>query len=201
MALEILPQVDLKKYNSWKVGGAAEFFCMPANVDEVREATRHAEKHKLHITVISGGSNILVPDQGLKGLVICLKKLRGMEIHLSDERLEVIAMAGETKSALMKAFMKHSLPPAVFLSGLPGDVGGGIVMNAGISEKILPREFVEITDWVEIIKDDKLVRFSKDDLQWTYRHSKGWQPGVIVRVGMSWPLSDALRMFVLGHKI
>ena len=67
-------------------------------------------------------------------------------------------------------------------------------MNAGLAEQIVPREFVEITDWVEYFDlndpELKLIRKNKDELIWKYRASAGWQPGIVVRAGLSWPLEE-----------
>jgi UDP-N-acetylmuramate dehydrogenase len=68
-------------------------------------------------------------------------------------------------------------------------VGGGVVMNAGVGESITPREFVELTDWVEVLREGKVHRLAARDLTWSYRHCHGWQPGILVRVGISWPLN------------
>ena len=98
-------------------------------------------------------------------------------------------MAGNTKTELLKLFLKYQLPPALMFAGIPGDIGGGIAMNAGIGEKIKPREFVEVIEWVEVLKEyNKILRYDKSDLHWSYRHCDGWQPGMIVRAGVSWPL-------------
>jgi UDP-N-acetylmuramate dehydrogenase len=114
-----------------------------------------------------------------------------MTVEERDGRLLIDALAGTGKSELVKQFLKRKLAPALFLCGLPGDVGGGIVMNAGVSEAIAPREFVEITDWIEVLdlQTLKVRRLKKSEIQWTYRHSEGWQPGVVVRAGVSWPLT------------
>ena len=63
-------------------------------------------------------------------------------------------------------------------------------MNAGVGhENLRPREFVEIVDWVEVLKDGEIVRLKNEDIQWEYRGTKGWQPGVITKVMMSWPMA------------
>ncbi|MCB0348423.1 MAG: UDP-N-acetylmuramate dehydrogenase [Bdellovibrionales bacterium] len=190
MSLAIDRNTDLKKYNSWKIGGPADHFCLPQTIDEMIEAVEYAKDLRLPITILGSGSNVLIPDSGLKGLVICTKKFKGLETQKTKERFVITAMAGEPKFSLAKAFIKENLPPGIFLSGLPGDVGGGIVMNAGIAEQMTPREFHEMTDWVEVLRDGQIIRFEKSQLQWSYRHCLGWEPGIIVRAGFSWSLAD-----------
>ncbi len=91
--------------------------------------------------------------------------------------MHIIAQTGVSKSKIMQIFLQHQLAPALFLCGLPGDVGGGavqvrlsaglfglpgdvgggVVMNAGVGQGIFPREFKDIVDWVKVIKEDKCV--------------------------------------------
>lgn len=190
MNLEIRRDVVLAKYTSMRVGGPAEHFADPLNIEELKKAVHYAHENHLNLTVLSGGTNVIVPDDGIKGLVICLRRMVGIESREENGRLFVEALAGTPKMAVMKEFLKRKLAPAMFLAGLPGDVGGGVVMNAGVGDETLrPREFVEITDWIEILKDDRIIRLKNEDLRWEYRGTMGWQPGIIVKAVMSWPLA------------
>ena len=185
--------VKLAPLTSWLVGGPAEYFTEPRDLDELKAALAWAKREHQEVTVISGGTNVLVSDQGVRGLVISLRKMASLEVREENGRLVIECLAGTSKSELLKTFLKYRLEPALFLAGLPGDVGGGVVMNAGISEQWKPREFVEIVDWIEVMRwceEEQrfgLVRFAKDELNWSYRHCEGWRPGIIARVGISWP--------------
>ena len=190
-SLLVQKNVNLASYTSWKVGGEAEFFSEPKTVENLQEVVNWALSEELAITVLSGGTNVLVSDGGLSGLVVSTSKLQGIEevSHEGDEfRLSVLA--GTSKFEVMRKFLKNDLSPALFLAGLPGDIGGGVAMNAGVREKVAPREFVEIVDWVDVLQwneDSSFIhRYQNSDLQWGYRHCRGWQPGVIVRVGLCW---------------
>ncbi|MGE3759969.1 MAG: UDP-N-acetylmuramate dehydrogenase [Pseudobdellovibrionaceae bacterium] len=192
--MEILEKVSLKDWAWWKIGGPADFFCLPRTVDEIREAIRTAREKGWLITVLGGGTNVLISDQGVQGLVICMKHFTGIERSDSNGLINLSVLAGTPKSDLTKIFMKAKLAPALFMCGLPGDVGGGVVMNAGVAEQVVPREFVEITDWIEYfdLNDPELdlIRKTKNELKWKYRASAGWQPGIVVRAGLSWPLEE-----------
>ncbi len=187
--MEIRENVFLKDYAWWKIGGPADFFCLPKTVGEVQEAVEFARSRGLEITVLGGGTNVLISDRGIDGLVICMKQLVGTSVHEDENFVRVEALAGTAKSELTKIFLKRKLAPALFLCGLPGDVGGGVVMNAGVAEQIEPREFVEIVSWVEVLDLQKngVRRLRKDELQWRYRHTDGWQPGIIVKAEIIWP--------------
>lgn len=190
--IQVDTQVELAPLTWWKVGGPADFFCQPKSQSELEEALLWAKHNQKPVTVLGGGSNVLVSDRGIRGLVLSMRDLKAIEIKETPERLTVVCESGCLKAEVLKPFLKAKLAPALFLCGLPGDMGGGVVMNAGVSEKIVPREFFEIVDWFEVLDLDvngKCQRrvFQKDQVQWHYRHSDGWQPGVITKLQVSWP--------------
>lgn len=189
---KLLQNYNLAGLTSWKVGGAAEFFFQPENYKEVTDAVEWAEKNKHKITILGGGSNVLVSDRGITGLVLHFGKLTQLTAKEEDGKLKISAQAGVPKSVLGRAFLKKKLAPAIFLAGLPGDVGGGVVMNAGVGDAVIPKEFVEITEWVEVYRLDqkRFITLSADDLTWSYRKCQGWQPGIIVQAGFHWPLEE-----------
>lgn len=193
MSLQILNNVKLADYTSWLVGGLADYFCLPQTLEDLQEALAYAKAHQLKVTLLGGGTNVLISDEGIGGLTICLRKFSQLIASEDHGRLHIQALAGTSKSELLKVFLKNKLAPALFLAGLPGDVGGGVVMNAGVAESFVPREFMDFVDWIEVLEDTdsgsgRLRRILKNELTIKYRHTDGWQPHIIVRVGMSWPL-------------
>ncbi|GIL18477.1 MAG: UDP-N-acetylenolpyruvoylglucosamine reductase [Oligoflexia bacterium] len=188
--VKIQENIILAPMTSWLVGGPAEFFCLPEKVEEIQEAQSWAQIKGLPVQVLGGGTNVLISDQGIRGLTICLKNFSGLKAQETHERLTIEALSGTSKSELLKTFLKYKLGPALFLAGIPGDIGGGVAMNAGVGEMITPREFVEITDWIDVLRPNgEIVRLQKDQLKWDYRHCSGWQPGIILKVGLSYPLN------------
>lgn len=189
--MEIKSKINLAPYTSWLIGGPAEYFALPENLEEIQELCAWAKKEQHKVTVLGGGSNVLISDLGIHGLVICLKNFNKVQLSEDNERLHIVCDAGASKSELLRHFLKRKLAPALFLAGLPGDVGGGVVMNAGVAENFVPREFVEITDWIQVLRPDgELEKVFAKDLKWSYRHCEGWQPGIIVRASVSWPLEE-----------
>jgi UDP-N-acetylmuramate dehydrogenase len=187
----------LAPLTSWLVGGHADYLVQPRTVEDLRESVQWAEQQGLPLTLLGGGTNVLVADNGVRGLTIALRKMAKLELEVVDGWVRITCLAGTSKSELLKNFLKQKLEPALFLAGLPGDVGGGVVMNAGIGEKIQPREFVEITDWVEVMRlpGGEIERIDASSLDWNYRHCDGWQPGIVTRVGIKWkhePKDDIL---------
>lgn len=180
--------IALAPLTSWLIGGPAEYYIQPKTIEDLKAAQDWARAKSLPITVLSGGSNVLISDRGIRGLVICLKDFNKVESKIEAHQTELICEAGAGKSELLKVYLKQKLAPALFLAGIPGDVGGGVVMNAGVAEDMKPREFTEITKWFEVLKPDgSIKRYEHGDVQWSYRHCLGWQPGIIVRAALVWP--------------
>lgn len=190
--IEIKKDVITAPYTSWLIGGKADFLCFPTQLDELKEAITWALKNNLPITIMGGGTNVLVSDKGIRGLTINLRKFSKNEIIEDGQNLHIKCLSGMAKSEILKIFLKYQLSPALFLAGLPGDVGGGIVMNAGVSEAISPREFGEITHSITVLRyqdqNFEEVEFFHKDLDWQYRHCHGWLPGIIVKAHLKYPL-------------
>lgn len=195
-AAVVRENVRLSPYTSWLVGGPADFLVEPQSEEDLSAGIAFGCERGLPITILGGGTNVLISDKGIRGLVIALKKFSGLSAEVRDGRLSIEALSGTSKSELLKTFLKNKLEPAIFLAGLPGDVGGGVVMNAGIGEMLKPREFVEITDAVEVWNwnSDGQIQKKKmlaHELTWSYRHCEGWREAagasLIAKVWMSWP--------------
>lgn len=195
MSLKILKNVNCAEYTSWLVGGEAEHFCLPENIQQLQEALTHSQQQNLPVTILGGGSNVLISDQGIPGLTICLRRFSGFKFETRDGRIFIQALSGTAKSELLKIFLKNKLAPALFLAGLPGDVGGGVVMNAGVAESFHPREFMEFVDSIEVMSlKGEVHQILKSELKISYRHTDGWQPNIITTVNMSWPLEEDLEI-------
>lgn len=188
--------VALSEYTSWQVGGRADYFSEPSSAEQIESCVLWAFRNNLPVSILGMGTNTLVSDRGVRGLVLCLSKWDRYTVEterLSDSdfgRVIISAQSGMSKSELLKVFLKLKLEPAVFLAGIPGDLGGGVAMNAGVGEQIVPREFCEIVDEIEVWSlTDPIQKkiYKSSELIWGYRFSKGWQPGVIVNVKLSWP--------------
>ena len=193
MSLIVLNKINLANYTSWLIGGDAEYFCTPKDETELQEAFIFSKNNNLEITILGSGSNVLISDLGIQGLVICLKYfnqvISRVETKNGQNKILIEADAGSAKSELLKIFLKNKLSPALFLAGIPGQIGGGVVMNAGVTEDFFPREFMEIVDEIDILNlNGKIQTYKKSELKISYRHTTGWQPGVIFKVRMSWPI-------------
>lgn len=172
------------------MGGPADYFCQPENADQLKKALLWAEKNNQKVSVLGGGTNLLISDQGVEGLVVSTSKLNQLSFEKTKEKLIIDSQAGVLKSQVMKIFKKHNLAPALFLSGLPGDMGGGLIMNAGVSRPFKPSEFSEIVHSFELMTSQGLKSYKKKDIAWSYRKTRGLEKGVIYKILMEWPLKE-----------
>jgi UDP-N-acetylmuramate dehydrogenase len=125
----IRANISLAGLTSMKVGGAAEYFISPRSSTELAESLAWASDRHLPITIIGAGSNLLISDEGLAGLVICTRHLRG--ITFDQISGQVTASAGEPVARLAMQIASHGWTGFEWAIGIPGTVGGLVVMNGG----------------------------------------------------------------------
>jgi UDP-N-acetylmuramate dehydrogenase len=154
----------LKRYTAWKIGGPADALLEPKSVGELIEAAEKAREQDIPVTVLGGGTNVLVRDGGIRGLTIRLaKSLTNVEV----EGPLVTADAGVLYPVLANATAGRGLAGLEFATGIPGTVGGAVYMNAGA----YGTETTEVLDWADVFKDHEVVRMRNRDLDLSYRHS------------------------------
>lgn len=152
-------------HTSFRIGGPADVYAEPENEDELRELLSVADGSGMDRIVIGRGSNLLVGDKGYRGMVICLGPAFG-EIRVREDR--IYAMAGATLSAVANAAKEHGLQGMEFASGIPGSVGGALVMNAGAYGGEM-KDVLETADILEM--DGSLCRVAAEELELGYRSS------------------------------
>lgn len=168
----------LRRYTAWKIGGPADALLEPRSTEELVGAVRKAREHGIPVTILGGGTNVLVRDGGVRGLVIRLAKVL-TNVEISDDR--VIADAGVLYPVLANTTAARGLAGLEFATGIPGTVGGAVYMNAGAYGS----ETVEVLDWADVFQEDEVVRMKNADLGLSYRYSSlhehpGW---IVLRAG------------------
>jgi UDP-N-acetylmuramate dehydrogenase len=123
----IYSDVSMKKYNTWRVGGVAEYY-VEISSEAALQKIFSINKLQKPITVIGVGSNLLIRDGGIKGTVINLS--RGLKNIFLDHHL-IFAECGISCSSLARFSAKNNKKNCAFLAGIPGSVGGALAMNAG----------------------------------------------------------------------
>lgn len=132
-AKRILSQTEIREmeplagHTTFRIGGPADVFCSPSE-EELQQLLPLAEAYKMPVTIIGNGSNLLVGDRGVRGIVIEIGKAMS-RISVCGNR--ITAQAGALLSRVAKKALEHSLTGMECLAGIPGSVGGAVVMNAG----------------------------------------------------------------------
>jgi UDP-N-acetylmuramate dehydrogenase len=158
-------QAPLAPLTTFKVGGAAEFFLKAERAEEVRRAIRAAREHGVPVTVLGGGSNVLVADEGVRGLVI---RMHGGEVRQIDGGL-IRADAGVTINGLVRWTITHGLAGLEAWAGTPGTVGGAIFGNAHFQG----RNISEFVDRVTLVTPDgQIVDVAAADMEFAYDYSR-----------------------------
>lgn len=175
----------MKQHTSFKVGGPADLFFEPGDVEELRRTMRFVREHKLPYYIIGNGTNLLVGDKGIRGAVIKVgESFDNIQIH--DD--EVIAECGVLLSTLSKAVARQNLTGLEFASGIPGYLGGALAMNAGA----YGGEMKDVVQWVEVLDEDlNIQRYTNSEMEFRYRGSIVEPRGLIViRCGLKFQKGD-----------
>ncbi|MGG1553125.1 UDP-N-acetylmuramate dehydrogenase [Paenibacillus ferrarius] len=162
---EIKTNERLAPYTTWKIGGPADILIVPNSKEQAAGAIRFLHERGVPWTVIGRGSNLLVRDKGIRGVVI---KLGPTLDTLRFEGTTVYAGASYSFIKLSVLAAKEGLTGLEFASGIPGSVGGAVYMNAGAHGSDVSR----ILKQAEVILDTgELVVMQAEDLKYAYRHS------------------------------
>lgn len=167
-----LPGVELRfeepmaNHTSFRIGGPVEVMAFPKNKEELSQTLKQSALLDCKPAILGAGTNVLAPDEGLRGLVICLKDcLDGME-RLDDTTIRVSAGVTMTRAAVFAANL--GLSGLEFAHGIPGTVGGGVYMNAGA----YGGEICQVCKSVDVMDFQGNIRtFTNEEMGFSYRHS------------------------------
>ncbi|MBI4429185.1 MAG: UDP-N-acetylmuramate dehydrogenase [Ignavibacteriales bacterium] len=154
----------LAKYTSMRVGGPADYYVEPADKNDVVEILKYFQENNFPYLMLGRGSNLLVSDEGYRGAAI------NLETGLSAVRMGgdlVVAEAGALIPKFVDFVVQHGLAGVEMLAGIPGTVGGAVVMNAGAHGG----EFADHLVDVEVLRRGEVQRIKKEDAQFAYRRS------------------------------
>jgi UDP-N-acetylmuramate dehydrogenase len=157
-------QVPLAPMCSYKTGGTADFLAQPRNLDELRALVGWAHGKRLPVTILAGGSNVLISDDGVEGLVICTTSMDQHHVR----GCIFCTQSGLVLDTAINVAIEHSLSGLEPLGGLPGTVGGAVWGNAG-SGGVWISELVEWIDWLD--EDGQLRRMHALDNGFSYKCS------------------------------
>ena len=159
----------MKNHTSFKIGGPAEIYIKITSIEELQKVLEFAKKENVKITILGNGSNVLVLDKGIKGIVI-KTNLKEINIENKDsENVEVTVNDAVPIGFLAQKFLKEEITGFEELSGIPGTIGGAILMNAGAHGKEIKDIVTEVT---AMDYNGKIFNFTNEEAEFTYRHSK-----------------------------
>ena len=158
---------NLSSYTTIKVGGVAEYFAEPRSIDEFYYLMQWSYLNNQRCQIIGAGSNLLINNTFIKGLVICTKKMKSLTIKPDTGIVE--AEAGVMLPTLSNSLAKHGLQGGEWAIGIPGTLGGAIYMNAGTGNLSLAKNLIS----VKVInnKTHEKLEIEKKDIKFEYRFS------------------------------
>ena len=162
---EVKEFVDLKKYNTYGIGGISKYLVMPEDIDDLSSLIKYLNKENIPWYVLGGGSNVILPDEDFDGVIIKLDKLNRVVI---DNDI-ITAESGVSLGMFVNTLLDHGFVNYAHLMGIPGTLGGAIVGNAGAYN-------VSIFDYlisVSIIDADGNKKIlNKEDIKYDYRYTE-----------------------------
>ena len=179
---DLLSDIELRfdermaSHTSFRIGGGAEVMVFPNNIDELSRVLKVSALLDSKPAILGAGTNVLAPDAGIKGMVICLKDCLGGMEQAGENRIRVMAGVTMTRAALFAANL--GLSGLEFAHGIPGTVGGGVYMNAGA----YGGEISQVCKSVDVMGfDGELRRLTAEEMEFSYRHSiLEEKPGIVV---------------------
>lgn len=157
---EIQSQVSLADMTTFRVGGPAEWFIAPTTLEALQASYAWAQDQKLPVTFLGAGSNLLISDQGLPGLVISSRYLR--QRTFDPDTCQITAYAGEPLPRLAWQAAKQGWSGLEWAVGIPGTVGGAVVMNAGAhggctAEYLVAAHVLQVDGSIQVMTADQMA--------------------------------------------
>lgn len=171
----IKPQASLQNLTTFRVGGQADWLATPRSIQDMEATFAWARAAELPITLLGAGSNLLISDDGIRGLVICTRRFRSTEFN--EALGQITVAAGEPLPTLAWKAAKRGWRGLEWAVGIPGTVGGAVVMNAGAHGGCTADRLVSATVFEP---DHGLVQLTPEALAFRYRTSALQDSGMVV---------------------
>ena len=162
---QVKTEEPMKNHTTFRVGGPAEFFVMPRTAEEVKKVIDLCRRESFPYYIIGNGSNLMVSDQGYRGVVLQIYKEMS---YIEVEENVVVAQAGALLSAIANKALENGLTGFEFAAGIPGTLGGACVMNAGAYGGEMKDVLEEVTVLTE---EGEVLTIPKENLELGYRTS------------------------------
>ncbi len=170
----ILCMESMQRHTSWRIGGPADIMVLPARIEDISLCLRYAGENGIPLTIMGNGSNMLVKDRGIRGIVLKLSKgFDSIEVNGTN----LTAQAGVLVPLLAKKAAEEGLSGLEFAAGIPASVGGAVIMNAGAHGKSMDQVISEVT---VLAPKGEIKKLSKEEAGFQYRRSGIKDNGLIV---------------------
>ena len=170
----VLLDEPMKQHTTFRVGGNADYFVIPQSAEEVKNIVALCKEADMPYYILGNGSNLLVGDKGYRGVIIQIYKEMN---HIRIEDDKVFAQAGALLSRVGTATLEAELTGFEFAAGIPGTVGGAVVMNAGAYGGEMKDIIASAT---VLTQDGDIITINKEDLELGYRTSVIAKKGDVV---------------------
>ena len=167
----IQKNVTLNSFTSFKIGGNADIYITPSSLEAFAAALTFIRKEHIPAILLGGGTNLLIPDEGIRGAVIHTCRLNKILLTESAGKPVIQAEAGTTMQELTEFCAEHSLTGMEDFAGLPGTVGGAVFMNARCYEKSISDVLISVSALRFSEKDCTLKEFECRKKEWGYKRS------------------------------
>lgn len=158
----------MAKHTSFKIGGPADVFIKVDNIEELKETLDLSKQNQIPLTIIGNGSNLLVTDKGIRGITVKLN-LKDIEIKNENNKQIIKVDAGVPVGLLAQKLLKEEIAGFEELSGIPGTIGGAVIMNAGAHGKEIKDILKKVT---AMDYDGNIYEFTNEECKFSYRNSK-----------------------------
>lgn len=165
---------EMKKHTTFKIGGPVDAMIIPENENEMIDAVKILRANNIDFMIIGNGSNLLISDKGIRGVVI----KTGDEFNdIKVKGDKIFCQAGALLSKISNIALKNDLKNFEFASGIPGSIGGAMVMNAGA----YGGEMKDVVMKVRALdKEGNIEEYTNKEMNFRYRNSRVWDEGLIV---------------------
>ena len=169
----IIPQENvyinepMSKYTSFKIGGSAECMVKIKTLEQLKSILKYTNENNINLTIIGNGSNILVSDEGIKGIVVKIE-IDNLEIDIQDKKAIITVGSGVKLGLLAQKCLKQEIAGFEFASGIPGTIGGAIRMNAGAHGSEM-KDIVKTVTYVD--RNGAVHKIESNQAEFEYRKS------------------------------
>lgn len=161
---EILEDVSLKNYNTYRIDTKTKYLALPSSVEELRELLEYLNKEKIKYIILGNGSNVIIGDNVYDGVIIVLTKINDIKI---DNNV-IVAECGAMLPKMCNVATSSGLKGLEWASGIPGTLGGSVVGNAGAYLSCIFDYLIDVT----VLKNGKIETIKKADLKYGYRYTE-----------------------------